>query len=357
MLENWGTISEPYEAFYGVVDATTVSNWYERHGNKLFAQNIRSVLGNTSVNNSLVETLSRNADHFWYFNNGVTVLCDTIRKKIRGANTRTFGEFVVTGASVVNGAQTVASIHTAVNGKGDQACEAKVWARFISLESCPDDFAADVTRATNTQNTVETRDFVSLDPEQQRLRTELSLSLRKTYSIKRGDVRPPDEHGCTVTDATLALACANRDANLAVLAKNSIGRLWESIERPPYQILFNPSVTPYRVWRCVEVLRSVENALDQEKILLEGRSRSIAVQGNRIVLHLVFRMLELDRVDDPEFDWEMQVSKVTSLVKGILPLLIKSVETMYGNNYITSLFKNAGRCRDIVQRVRVELSS
>src|SRR5262249_54063790 len=149
------------------------------------------------------------------------------------------------------------------------------------LEGCPPDFGTAVTRATNTQNTVEARDFVALDPEQNRLRTELVLSLRKTYSIKRGEPTPPTEDGCTVVDATVALACANRDTQLAVLAKRKVGSLWESIEQPPYRLLFNPGVGPYRVWRCVQVMRVVDTELWATQRALEGRAKSVARQGNR----------------------------------------------------------------------------
>jgi hypothetical protein len=186
-LENWGTIGEPYEAYYGVMAASSVSDWYERHGDRLFAQNLRKSLGRTSVNDSLDETLIADPGHFWYFNNGITVLCESIKKTARGATSRTYGDFALTGVSVVNGAQTVAAIHRSAHRNPESVGEARVWVRFISLEGCLADFGTAVTRATNTQNTVEPRDFVALDAEQNRLRAKLVLSLRKTYSIKRGE--------------------------------------------------------------------------------------------------------------------------------------------------------------------------
>jgi hypothetical protein len=80
--------------------------------------------------------------------------------------------------------------------------------------------------------------------EVQPLRMELVHSLRKTYSIKRGEQTPPPDDGCTVVEATVAFACANREPELAVLAKSKIGSLWESIEKPPYLLLFNAGVGP-----------------------------------------------------------------------------------------------------------------
>lgn len=352
-LENWGLISEPYEAYYGVVAASSVADWYERHGDRLFSQNIRKALGDTATNQSLTKTLVEDPGHFWYFNNGITALCQTIKKTARGATSRTYGDFVLSGVSVVNGAQTVAAVHKAARLNPDGFDESRVWVRFISLEGCPPDFGTDVTRATNTQNTVETRDFVSLDPEQSRLRTELALSLRKTYSIKRGEATPQAESGCTVVDATIALACANREPHLAVLAKSKVGSLWESTEKPPYRTLFNPGVGPYRVWRCVEAMRAVDAELAVLKQRLEGRHKSIAHQGNRLILHLVFRELDLQQIDDADFDWSVEMRKIPELTKDVLAILIRQVEEDYPNSYPTSLFKNIGRCRDLVQKVRL----
>ncbi|GIE74188.1 putative abortive infection phage resistance protein [Actinoplanes philippinensis] len=354
-LENWGTINEPYEAYYGVVDASVIGEWYENHGDRLFDKNLRNALGHTAVNASLVETLTSEAEHFWYFNNGVTILCGKVQKNRRGANTRTFGEFALTGASVVNGAQTVASVSSALRASGDKVIDAKIWVRVISLEGCPPDFATAVTRATNTQNTVESRDFVALDPEQDRLRMEMLLSLQKIYSIKRGDQPPVPATGCTITDATVALACASRDPNLAVQAKSTLGRLWESTEKPPYTRLFNSAVTAYKVWRSVEILRAVDAALAAERSVRDGKSRAVAVQGNRIVAHLVFRMIDLARIDNPDEPWDKQVASVPAATKVVLDSLSKHVEDAYGTNYVTSLFKNAGRCRDLVERVRKDL--
>ena len=43
---------------------------------------------------------------------------------------------------------------------------------------------------------------------------------------------PPVESGCTLTEATNALACAH-SVDLAVQAKREIGRLWEDVSRSP----------------------------------------------------------------------------------------------------------------------------
>lgn len=332
-----------------------MADWYAGHGDRLFEQNIRKPLGNTSVNQGLAHTLDEEQSHFWYFNNGVTALCASIRKLPRGAASRTFGDFQMSGVSIVNGAQTVAAIARAAKERTDeQSLDARVWVRFISLEGCPPEFASDVTEATNTQNTVERSDFVALDSEQSRLRTELLLSVRKTYSIKRGEETPPPEHGCTVTEATVALACAQTDSSLAVIAKSAVGRLWESTERAPYKTLFNPQTSAVRLWRCVQAMRGVDRQLEAQRKHLEGRDRAVAVQGNRIVLHLVFRELDMDQIDNVDADWQPQLDAIPGKTDDVLKLMIHHVDSEYPGNYITSLFKNAGRCDRLIQLVAAD---
>jgi hypothetical protein len=313
-LENWGVVTEPYEAYYGTVSANSVAQWYAVHGDALFEQNLRKPLGNTSVNQGMLRTLDDGQPNFWYFNNGITALSASIQKLAKGATSRNHGEFRLAGVSIVNGAQTVASIARAAKERSPEEIDARVWVRFISLEGCPPEFASDVTEATNTQNTVERSDFVALDSEQARLRTELLLTLHKTYSIKRGEETPPPEHGCTVTEATIALACAQPEATLAVIAKSAVGRLWDLSERGSYKILFNPKTSAYRLWAGVEVARAVERQLEKRRGSLEGRARSVAVQGNRIALHLVFRELDMSKVEDRDDAWLEQMASVPGVL-------------------------------------------
>jgi len=66
------------------------------------------------------------------------------------------------------------------------------------------------------------------------------------------------------------------------------------------------------------------------------------------LLHLVGRRLPLKHIDDPDFDWDSVLTSVQSLTDSVLDELTGHVEEYYSGNYITSLFKNAARCNDIV---------
>lgn len=349
-LHDWGMTQDPFRAFYGQVDAAEVAEWWEEHRATLFDRNLRKFIPDSNVNAAISATLLTEPAKFWYFNNGITVLCDRIEKAPAGGAGRKSGKFVFEGATVVNGAQTVGSVGRAAETDADKVADARVHIRFISLEHCPQDFATDVTRATNTQNRVERRDFVAIDQEQERLRTDLQLEQGKTYAIKTGEPDPPPTHGCTVVDATIALACA-KSSDLAVQAKREIGRLWEDVTKAPYKLLFNGEVTATRLWRSVEILRAVDDTLREEQKQLDGRDRSVAVHGNRLIAHAVFGALPDGVLDDHDADFATIKGTAPELTRCALKEMRGVVDNDYSSNYLASLFKNASRCRDVMGKL------
>ena len=111
-LSQWGKVNEPHGAFYGMVAGEEVAKWWSDNGRRLFDKNLRQVLGKTDVNDEIKSTLNNYSDKFWYYNNGITIVASKIEKSMVGGTTRDIGSFKLTGASIVNGAQTVSTIGT-----------------------------------------------------------------------------------------------------------------------------------------------------------------------------------------------------------------------------------------------------
>ncbi|ACV79025.1 AIPR family protein [Nakamurella multipartita] len=346
-LSDWGTLEQEPIAFYGHVSGETIAGWYIENGSSLLSQNVRVLIPDSEVNDGLVATLTDTPGKFWYFNNGLTVLCDRISKAPLGGADRRLGRFTVEGASIVNGAQTAGSLARFSAAAGDLA-EVRVLVRFISLENSPADFAKDVTRATNTQNRIGGREFVALDPEQARLRDEFAVA-GMTYAFRTGEEAPSPSDGCDVVEATVGLACLH-SAQLATQAKREISRLWDDISRAPYRTLFNPSTNYVRVWRSIQVLRMTEDLLRRAREKLDGREKLIATHGNRVVLHLLFRRCDTSSIGDPDHDWESELEKIKGEFEGILEKVFAIVEGEFPG-YPASLFKNASKVQSLVYRV------
>jgi hypothetical protein len=354
MLHEWGQCKQPYSAYYGQVEAADVGRWWVEHQQLLFAKNLRKFARSTEVNEGIKDTLRRDAAKFWYFNNGITILCNSLKKKALGGSRRTSGVFVCEGVSVVNGAQTVGCIGEIAASLPDVLANARVGVRLISLAKCPEEFGTDLTRAANTQNRIERRDFAALDPEQDRLRRDLQLELGKSYFSKSGDTPGPQADGCTIEEATVALACANSDPSLAVQAKREVGELWEDISKPPYKLLFNGALTALHMWRLVEILRVVEATLKREQETRIGRQRMVAVHGNRIILHQVCHVIGVSDLDDTSNDFEQVKSKAQVSTPTVLDSLCKHVEAEFPGAYTNSLFKNAPKCKSLTEKMAAE---
>ncbi|WP_213451256.1 AIPR family protein [Rhizomonospora bruguierae] len=356
-MQDWIRITEPYEAFQGTISVAEIAEWYSAHGDRLFDRNIRKPLGLTQVNQGLIDTLTDEPHNFWYFNNGITVLCEEVDPAYFSRSARTPVELHLAGASVVNGAQTVHAIHRAADSKIEFP-DGYVSVRVISLKNCQPGFANAVTTATNTQNRVERRDFVALDPVQTTIKEDFTLSLQKTYVVKRGELEPSPDSGCSVVSAAIALACAHRNPELAIRAKRGTDLLWEDGPQGAYQLLFNSQDPPsaYQVWRSVLVLRAIDDALNRTAKDRQARAEAIAERGNRLIAHIVFQHLDLDGIDDPDADWDAVLGQVSDAVERATGWLIHHLDSEYGQtSIVASTLANTVRCRTLARLVLADL--
>lgn len=356
-LSDWGHVEGPPQAIYGQVSAYDVATWLAEHGEPLLAKNVRVVLTDSEVNDALVASIQNAPSNFWYLNNGITVLCDKIVKAPAGGTDRRVGNFSFQGSSVVNGAQTAGALNRSlIFSDGEEKLRsARVMVRFISLEEAPEGFGNLVTRATNTQNRIGGRDFLSLDPEQARLRDEFQID-GLLYVFRSGEVDPEPASGCSVVEAAVALACSTATSALAIQAKREISRLWDDTSKAPYKQLFNSGTTYLRVWRCVNIMRVVDNKLAELAAASGGRKRGVAVHGNRLILHLVFKGLDMTKIDDLSADWSGQLEKAEELSPLVLDKVFEVSEREYPG-YPASLFKNASKCAGLAATVISELIS
>lgn len=355
-LYDWGQTKSPYMAFYGQVAASDVAQWGSQFRHRIFSKNIRSFLGgSTAVNEGIGEALKRTPSHFWYLNNGITALCGTIRKRPIGGSSHDAGTFDCDDVSIVNGAQTVGVISELSTTLAQQLQQARVPIRLISLEGCPPEFAMEVTRATNTQNRVDSRNFVALDPEQDRLRAELLVDGIE-YEYRQGEGEPTGVSKFGLVEATVALACAQPNVDLAVQAKREISKLWEDLGRPPYKAMFNKSLTGLRLWHLVQVLRRIDDLLEQERTSASSpKAKNLINHANRLVAHVVMQKVGLSTVGAADFKVADFESQISGYVGQALQAVQSVVDKDYEDSYIAVLFKNMSKCKDIAGKVTAAL--
>ena len=353
-LFDWGQTKNPYQAFYGQVAASDLAQWGTQYKQRIFSKNIRSFLGgSTTVNEGIAESIRRAPASFWYLNNGVTALCGSIKKRPIGGSSHEAGTFDCENVAIVNGAQTVGTITELGVSAKDQLASARVPIRLISLEGCPPEFANEVTRATNTQNRIDSRNFVALDSEQARLRSELLVDGIE-YEYRQGEGEPMGDRRFGLVDATVALACSSNTPDLAVQAKREISKLWEDLSRPPYKLMFNPGLQGLRLWHLVQILRDIDDCLDLSRIFTDdARLRGVITNGNRTVAHIVFRSLDLSAIGALGFDADEHRDAINYLTAEVCRRVSQIIAENYEDAYLAHLFKNVTKCRDVVERVGV----
>ncbi len=228
----------------------------------------------------------------------------------------------------------------------DSLVNARVNVRLISLANCPEEFSVQLTRAANTQNRIERRDFAALDPEQERLRRDLSLDLKKSYFYKSGDTPGKPQDGCTIEETTVALACANTDVALAVHAKREVGKLWEDVTKAPYKILFNNGLSAVRMWRLVEVMREIDQALKKEQSTRKGRDRMITVHGKSLYPTPCLSTFGYTEFDNPA----KSIAKILKLIPGETTKCVNTVIAQVDKHYPVAYTNSCSRMRPSVSR-------
>lgn len=81
------------------ISAFSLKNLYEQYGYRgLFAQNLRYYVKNAKIDGNIVESIQEHPENFWYYNNGVILICDDYRIEENCILVRNF--------SIINGGQT-----------------------------------------------------------------------------------------------------------------------------------------------------------------------------------------------------------------------------------------------------------
>lgn len=348
-IRHFGRMVEPIEVVYGLISGADVAALHAEHGDSIFFENVRFFLGSSDVNEGIAETVSTQSQLFPYFNNGITAICNAIKKAGGGGTLTDAGHFEFEGFSIVNGAQTVGSVSKALTD--DSKKDPLIFVKVISLDKAPDNFARQVTRFTNTQNDLQAMDFVTLDPNQERLRAELA-KLNVNYTYRRGQTTGASDlkDACDLREASVALACYHSDIRYAVYAKRNVSQLWEDINKEPYSALFNDATSASHVWNVVRAMRFVADELQKIGEKQEGRDALMAVHGNRFLFHVVSRKFHKEVADFDKLS-EEQLDSIRTFLAKAFDTMVSHSDKHYPEAYAGNIFKNADRQREILAAI------
>jgi hypothetical protein len=174
------------KAYIFLLKPKTIYELFEKFGFNLFFKNVRNPIHESNYNKRIVETLQKKPRSFWYFNNGLTAITQIMpevgihAKKIK-----------LNGLQIINGAQTVYSVYIAYKNASKREktimdSDARITLRLI--KSSDEDFNLEITKYTNSQNTLYERDFFANHEIQQRIQNE-SFSTKIWYEKRVNEFR------------------------------------------------------------------------------------------------------------------------------------------------------------------------
>lgn len=141
----------------------------------LFDLNIRKYIKNKTVDEGIKETLDKERDNFWFYNNGLTIACS---EYVLDGNKVKLYDF-----SIVNGGQTTNRIGNYKESNNDKFY---LPCKIISIKNDDQKLYSKIAEATNSQKPINPRDLKSNSPEMKML--QRWLGKEGVYlEIKRGE--------------------------------------------------------------------------------------------------------------------------------------------------------------------------
>lgn len=343
-LEQYGKIDDPLKAFYGVIGGEQLNEWWQEHSTKLFTKNIRNLLGNTEVNESIKYTALNHPSNFWYYNNGITVLARSATPHRRNnERDRSHGRFNFQDVSIINGAQTVSSIGLIGLHHPEILPEIKVHVRFILVqESLGDDIINSITKANNHQNRVLGRDFASQHTEQLRLKDELIIE-NYSYQLLRSDNKSiSDEFSIDIDEALDALACYTRQPATLATLKSARGKFFDNLTGSQYKTVFNPRVSGIKLINLVRHNRYIESMIKQKLADTDYHSDrkryGILIHANRVFSSEI--MTTLPALKGATTIINIDEETISSKFEDLLAKTEMVIETCYPSAYPARFFSN-----------------
>lgn len=260
-------ISGPdWAAYVTTIGVRQLRDLFSIHQDKLFSANLRGYLGSRSsdrnINNRIKITARDDPGRFCVYNNGITVIVNDYRVDAGDA-------LVVTGMSIVNGAQTTGAIGSL---EADPGGDGRCLIRFVR---CSDEaIIKRIIEYNNSQNKLEAPDFRSNDAVQTRLREEFEEIPECSYSggrrggaedviRRRGNQIPSDT-------AAQALAALHGNPRAAYHRKSEI---WLSNQL--YENFFNDQVSARHIVFAYSLLRAIEERKAELRAQAQGGQESL----------------------------------------------------------------------------------
>ncbi len=325
---------EKWKAYITAVSASWLQQIYNTYNDDLFSGNPRTYLGSgkkkNKINLGIMETIQKQPDNFWAYNNGITALVNSYTASDEDGKKK----LSISGITIINGAQTTGAISCV-----EQLGNAWVPIRFIV---CSDFSIIDeIINNNNKQNEILASDLRSNDLVQNRLRSEFEPYTKLYYSGgRRGDVRP--SRSKEILDPYVVAQALLAFHGDCVTAYNSKNDLWSNDQL--YSSIFPENLTAkhiiftYALSRAIDSVKlELQQKGDKRLEIEEKQHKFLSKRGSKmLLLYTISKCLEgvfNKRIEDSwslcfknneDFDSLVQLWQI--VIKSILPISLASLE-------------------------------
>ncbi|HHT9115327.1 MAG TPA: AIPR family protein [Candidatus Wunengus californicus] len=334
VLTNLLTKDSPNKSRVFTCKGKELAKIYNDHREAIFQQNVRYSLGlrPKSINRQILETATDTTRDvsFWYFNNGITIVCKTI-------NEATSGKVInLDEAQIINGAQTTYALYEAYkNGNLKDNVEVLV----KTIESNNRDFIESVTLYTNSQNAIRLRDLCSKDAIQSKIQKILLDSYKYFYERARGEFEslyPTPEakekllgrnyKNKIINNENAAQAFLALYLNKPAQAKSEKGRIFMKDTAGFYDDIFkkNDDIIPEKIlmsWKLLKYIETQKKEYKKQYKIAEDlpEDKRKEIYKYDFLLHSEYFILNLfkDSLRNGQFDIDSKKDELLAVIKKI----------------------------------------
>ncbi len=316
-----------------------------------FDDNVRTYLKKSSINKNIkVTALSEDNNKFFYYNNGVTLTCDSFSYSNRRSPV-----IELKNIQVVNGSQTIHSLYEAFLEDSSKFSDIEILCRICEVRDPI--LSTRIAEYTNSQNPVKSRDIRSVD--------FIQLSLEKEFLV---DERFYERKKNQYADKALSQRIDAEKAGQVLMAffnrspyeaKNRKGLIFGD----RYEEVFNEEVTADKVWLAYSLFEKIESEKNRIKSEIVSdqslfKRKSYIIHASYYILYVVGELARRKKIGLSYANFQDILSLYQDAVNIIETTISKEQESI-GQKYTHSVFFRSNKSKkyfeDLEEAELVEL--